>query len=90
MTATKLPSTRSIRGQVRVPTTEAQKTRRYDAKVRRTGRVQWGRIYVHLETMKDVAMLSEAWQFKNRSELVETAIRFLAKHTRDGIERIEL
>lgn len=75
---------------VKAPRTAAEVSRKVDARAKQSGRVQWGRIYVRLDTMRDVAMLTEQWQFKNRSELVEVAVRHLAKLTRDGLERIEL
>lgn len=68
----------------------AQKRCRYDARRRAEGKVQLGRVYVEKLTRAEIEMLKGIWGFKNQSQVIEVAVRLLARQTRDGLKEIRL
>lgn len=68
----------------------AAKRCRYDQRRRAEGKVQLGRIYVEQLTLAEIAMLKGLWGFKNQSQVIEVAVRLLARQTRDGLKEIRL
>ena len=68
----------------------AVKRDRYDKRLRAAGKVQLGRIYTDKLALAEIAMLKEIWGFKNQSQVIEVAVRLLARQTRDGLKEIKL
>ncbi len=72
------------------PKTSTQYVRRHYERLKQKGMVQLARLYVTPSTRETMKYLVAQWGFKNRGQMVETALRLLEKQTREGLERIEL
>lgn len=72
------------------PRSDREKERRWDARQREAGKRQVGRVYVEQLTLAEMEMLKAAWGFKNRSQVIEVAVKYLAQQTRDGLKEIRL
>jgi hypothetical protein len=46
--------------------------------------------YMHAEAAASLLYLKKQWQIEKTQEVVEAALRYLAKHTRMGLEKLEL